>query len=225
MNLSGFNIQATLGGTAEQLSIINSLIGRIHTCDIVKVVGVSEGKTGATGTVTVVKLTKEYKTNGQSVDNVNIYNVPYFRLQGGKNAIIIDPQVGDLGIAIFASRDISNIKKTKEQSVPATHAQYSANDALYIGGVLNGSPEQYIHFKSGGGIECVTPSEFTVKASKMVIDAPIETTSTIQASGDITDNTSGGNAETMASMRATYNIHTHLENGQGSNTEEPNQKV
>lgn len=225
MSLSGFDIQATLGGSAEQLAIIQSIISDIHTCDIVKVIGVSEGKTSSTGTVTVIKLSKQVNNEGQSVSGVSIHNVPYFRLQGGASAVIIDPQVGDLGIAVFASRDISEIKKTRAESVPKTRAQYSANDALYIGGVLNGAPTQYIHFKSGGGIECVTPDEFKIDASKCIIDAPIETTSTIQSQGDITDNTGGGNSETMASMRSTYNSHTHKENGQGSNTNSPNQQV
>jgi hypothetical protein len=42
--------------------------------------------------------------------------VPYFRVQGGADAIIIDPKVGDLGIAVFCSRDITGVKRSKEAS-------------------------------------------------------------------------------------------------------------
>lgn len=92
------------------------------------------------------------------------------------------------------------------------------------GGILNGSPAQFIHFLESG-IDVVSTGVIKMKGTKVVLDAPVETTSTLQSASHITDNTAQDNTQTMASMRTTYNGHTHRENGQGSNTNQPNQQV
>lgn len=213
-----------MGGALEMSTAIQSILNKIHTAAVVKVISVEAGETGAVGYVDVLPLVMQLSSDGQSFSSAKIKKVPYFRLQGGANAVIIDPQVGDLGIAIFAERDISAVKREKAEVAPVSLRKYDLADGLYIGGFLNGAPSQYVHFK-GRGIDIVATGEFNVKAPKIVLDAPVETTSTVQSAGDITDNTAGGNGETMASMRATYNIHDHKENGQGNNTNAPNQKV
>jgi hypothetical protein len=64
--------------------------------------------------------------------------------------VIIDPQPGDIGIAVFASRDITNVKSTKAQSTPGTFRTHDFSDGMYLGGLLNGTPTQYIRFDTGG---------------------------------------------------------------------------
>ncbi|HHP7419515.1 TPA: phage baseplate protein [Providencia rettgeri] len=212
------------GGARTQEFIINSLIGRVGTVTICRIVKVKGGGVNPVGFVDIVPMVLQVDGAGNAFDNATVFNVPYFRYQGGSNAVILDPKVGDIGICLVASRDISKIKRTKKDATPDTKRQYDIADSLYIGGILNGAPSQYIHFLDSG-INVVATGEINMKGSKVILDAPVETTSTIIAAGDITDNTGSGNTQTMASMRVTYNGHTHKANGEYANTNEPNQQV
>ena len=80
-----------------------------------------------------------------------------FKLQGGLSGIIVNPQVGDIGLAIFADRDISTVIDTKAQASPPSKRVMSMSDGIYIGGVLNAAMTQYIMF-GGGIIDILSPS-------------------------------------------------------------------
>jgi phage baseplate assembly protein gpV len=118
------------------------------------------------------------------VPHGTIYSVPYFRLQGGANAVILDPQVGDIGIAVFAESDISSVKAAKAQANPGSARKFDMADGLYLGGFLNGTPSQYVQF-SASGITLLSPSAVTIQAPTVTIQAP-----TITLSGQV--NQSGG---------------------------------
>lgn len=212
------------GGARTQEFIINSLIGRVGTVTICRIVKVKGDGVNPVGFVDIVPMVLQVDGAGNAFDNATVFNVPYFRYQGGSNAVILDPKVGDIGICLVASRDISKIKRTKKDATPDTKRQYDIADSLYIGGILNGTPSQYIHFLDSG-INVVATGEINMKGSKVILDAPVETTSTIIAVGDITDNTGSGNAQTMASMRVTYNGHNHTAQGEYAETTVPNQQV
>lgn len=212
------------GGARTQEFIINSLIGRVGTVSICRIVKVKGGGVNPVGFVDIVPMVLQVDGAGNAFDNATVFNVPYFRYQGGSNAVILDPKVGDIGICLVASRDISKIKRTKKDATPDTKRQYDIADSLYIGGILNGAPSQYIHFLDSG-INVVATGEINMKGSKLILDAPVEATSTIIAAGDITDNTGSGNAQTMASMRVTYNGHNHTAQGEYAETTVPNQQV
>lgn len=138
-NLSDFN---------KQYFLVQQLIGTIRTVTLVQVQSCSNADTvDAVGTVDVLPLVNMMDGAGKTYQHETIYNVPYFRLQGGKNAIIADPQKGDIGIALFADRDISSVKNSKKQGNPGSRRRYAFADALYIGGVLNDVPQQYLRFK------------------------------------------------------------------------------
>jgi hypothetical protein len=93
-----------------------------------------------------------------------MYGLPYLRIQGGVNAVIIDPQPGDIGIAVFASRDITNVKSTKAQANPGSFRMHDFSDGMYLGGLLNGVPSQYVQFSSDGiSIVCPVTSKITSK--------------------------------------------------------------
>src|SRR6185312_7579436 len=86
-------------------------------------------------------------------------------------AIILDPQVGDIGIAIFADHDISSVAANKAQANPGSWRRFSMADALYVGGLLNGVPGQYVQFSSAG-IELHSPTRITLDAPDIVMQAP-----------------------------------------------------
>ncbi|WP_047680977.1 MULTISPECIES: hypothetical protein [Xenorhabdus] len=221
--VSLYDPQTTAGGALSQEAIIWSLIGRIGTVTICRIENVHGGGVGPVGYVDILPLVQQVDGAGNIYQNATVYNVPYFRYQGGKNAVILDPKVGDLGFCFTASRDISKVKRVKGAAPPDSKRKYDMSDSLYIGGLLNGTPSQFIHFLDNG-MNIVSTGAVNIKATKIVLDAPVKTTSTIKSKGDITDN-AATNSQSMAGMRELYNRHTHPEHGQGANTSPPNQKA
>ena len=131
-------------GTSEFNSIaflVQQMIGQTNTATVVQVKAVSNaGELSPVGTVDVQPLVHQVDGIGQTVPHGVIHGIPYFRLQGGANAVILDPQVGDLGICVFSSRDISHVKASKQASPPGSYRKYSMADGLYIGGILKHAP-------------------------------------------------------------------------------------
>ncbi|OBX10464.1 phage baseplate assembly protein [Gallibacterium salpingitidis] len=165
--------------------IISSLINRIQTVTLVQVKAVNVTGVNPVGTVDVQPMVAQLDGQGGIHPHGIIFNIPYFRLQGGSNAVIIDPKVGDIGMCGFCSRDISSIKNTKKPSSPQSRRKFDYADGLFFGGFLNGTPSQYIFFKESG-IDVISPGEVKIKASKITLDAPVKTTSTIDSDGDMT---------------------------------------
>lgn len=118
----------------------------------------------AAGTVSVQPMVDQIDGSGNRVPHGTIYNIPYFRLQGGGNSVIIDPQVGDHGLAVICDRDISSVKATKGQAAPGSRRQNSWADGLYLGGFLNAVSTTTIRF-SASGIEITAPGGLTIHAN------------------------------------------------------------
>jgi hypothetical protein len=142
---------------------ILKLLHQIHTADLVKVLAVYP-TAGSTGFVDVQPLIQETDTRGVLIAQAPIYKVPYLRVQGGTSAIILDPVVGDLGIAIIAERDISNVVATKAEGAAATARRFNAGDALYLGGLLNADPTQWVKFDPAGGIDITSTGNLSLTA-------------------------------------------------------------
>lgn len=135
----------------KNLFLIQQTINLISTATLVMVKAVSNsGDVSPVGTVDVQPLVNLLDGAGNSSPHGVLSKLPYFRLQGGQNAIIIDPQVGDIGIAIFADRDISSVIANQDISNPGSRRRFDMADGLYIGGYLNGTPNQYVQFNDAG---------------------------------------------------------------------------
>lgn len=190
---------STFGDYNNHAFAILQMIGKMQTATVVRVVACSNaGDTSPVGTVDIQPMVNQVDALGQPTPHETIYNVPYFRLQGGANAIIIDPEVGDLGIAVFASRDISKVKTTKDQANPGSGRQFSWSDAMYIGGVLNGAPTQFIQFNENG-ITITTPGDLTINVDG---DAILNITGDMSATvgGDVTIDADGSASVTAAGI-------------------------
>lgn len=109
----------------------------------------------------------------------------------------------------FCSRDISKVKTSKKQDNPGSRRKYSYSDGVYIGGLLNGVPTQYILINDDG-IAIKSPNE-------VKIEAP-----TITITGDL--NQSGGAVSVAGDANFTGNVtkggvglakidHTHAVSG------------
>jgi hypothetical protein len=188
--------EQSVGGPREWEFILERLIGRAYTISLVKVNEVSAGSTGPVGFLSATDLIQQVDGNNDGIPNQPMKGMPYFRLQGGANAVIIDPKPGDIGLAAFARRDISALKQSKAEGPPPSLRAHDVSDGLYLGGLLNGAPTQWIQFLDSG-INIKATAAVTIDATLLQVNCPITST------GDITDHTGS-----MQEMRSQYNAHT-----------------
>jgi hypothetical protein len=137
------------------------------------------------GTLDLQPLVQQMDGDGNVVDLPILYGVPYSRLQGGTDAVILDPKVGDLGVVVFGDRDLSAAIASKDKAPPGSNRRNSLSDAMWIGGYLNGAPTQYVRF-STAGIEMVSPTHVTLKAPTITLDGAVIGTGNITTpTGDV----------------------------------------
>lgn len=171
-----------------QAFLVAQIVARIAGATLVQVKAVTNaGTLAAVGFVDVQPMVNMIDGLGNATPHGTIFHLPYFRLQGGTDAIVIDPKVGDIGIAVFADRDISSVKATRQVANPGSRRQNDMADGLYIGGVLNGLPVQYILY-SANGVAVVSPTAVLVQAPAIGLDASnglTITTPTLTVNGNI----------------------------------------
>jgi hypothetical protein len=146
----GFASNATGSSRFNVMSFIaRQIMSKMWTSTIVQVIAVYPSPSF---TVDIQPAVNQIDGSGAPWPHSTIYGVPYLYFQGGTNAIEIDPAVGDLGIAFFASRDISSVKANKAISNPGSFGQFDPADAMYFGAFpgLNGAPTQTIAVGAGG---------------------------------------------------------------------------
>lgn len=163
--------------------VVKQLLGAVCTATVVQIKKVTNaGGVSPVGLLDVQPLVNMVDGAGNATAHGTIFNLPYFRLQGGADAIILDPKVGDLGLAIFADRDISAVKTTKARANPGSSRRFDWADGLYLGGFLNGVPTQYIRFFSGG-IEMVSPTKVKIQAPTIELAGNVASTGTLTNNG------------------------------------------
>lgn len=144
----------TTSGDYSALEFVaEKVANRASTATLARVVKVTSqpGSLGEVGRVDVLPLVNQVDGRGNPVKHTTVYSLPYFRYQGGGNAVIIDPRVGDVGLVVFADRDISSVKSSKQQSNPGSRRRFDMSDGIYVGVCLGGSdPDQYIRFTDTG---------------------------------------------------------------------------
>lgn len=137
--------------TAVVMFLARQLIAEMNTMKLVKVTKVTGGGVDQpAGTVEVQPLVSQIDGNGYGTEHGIVPDIPWSRVQGGTNAIICDPQVGDIGYIVVSDRDISKVKATGAAALPGSRRQYDLADGVYVGGCLNVAPEQYLIFTETG---------------------------------------------------------------------------
>ena len=130
--------------------LVRAMMGELNVAMPVKVTKVMPGS-GSVGYVQAIPLVNDMDAQGNAVDVAVIPSLPYFRLQGGKVAVITDPVKGDIGYAIFAQKDTSNVVAGTEKPVQAgSFRKFSMSDGWYIGGFLNQAPETFLQLNQDG---------------------------------------------------------------------------
>ena len=214
--LAHVNINYANGGASEFEMLVQHMMGKAYTITLVMVEAVEAGAEGPVGFVDVKPMVHMLDGAGNIHELGTQYHVPYFRLQGGNNAVIIDPQAGDIGICAFASRDISAVKRNKKASAPSSRRQFDCSDGLYIGGVLNGAPSQFIHFMSNG-IKVFSPQKITLDGGSIEIFSKGAVTTT--AAGAITSESKSFTANTQETAKFTGAGGLHTEGEIKSDTD------
>lgn len=163
--------------------LIRQVLASVAGSALVQVRAVTNaGGVAPVGFVDVQPMVNQIDGAGNATPHGTIHQLPYFRLQGGANALILDPQVGDIGIAVFADRDISSVKATRKVANPGSRRKNSMADGLYIGGVLNGLPTQYVAFTSAG-LALVSPTAILIQAPAIGITGNVAATGTFTSNG------------------------------------------
>lgn len=160
-------------------------------------------------TVDVLPLLTQVDPTGAMIETSVIYGAPVFRLQRGASAVIMDPSPGDIGLALICDGDTTVVRANREPSVPGGRRRHSRSDAVYLGGVLNGQPTEYVQFL-GNEIKVITPGNLTVSApSGATFNTPnAHFTGNITAAGNITDN-NGSQSASLKALRDAYDAHKH----------------
>jgi GpV-like protein with Apex motif len=182
---------------------------KVQTVTVVRVVAVDPGAVGPVGTVDVLPLVGQVDGAGNVIPHQTIYSRPYVRLQGGVNAVIIDPAVGDLGVCMFCSRDISAVISSKAPSPPSSKRLFDYADGIYMGGVLNGTPQNYVQFEPGGTIKVVS----TVAIDLQAPTVNITTTGNVDINGAIISS-AGEVTDALGKVLGTH-IHSGVQPGGG----------
>ncbi len=187
--------------------LFQQLMSGKWTATLVRVIAVTNtGAVVPVGFVDVNPMVHQIDGDGTNVTPHGVISdIPYFRYQGGLNAIILDPEVGDIGIMVCASRDISAVKASKAPNVPGSFRTFDPADGLYIGGFLNAVPTQYVRF-STDGIEMVSPTQIKLMAPDIQFVGPTHTTGAV--TGDVTAIYLG---EVTANGGHTVSAHIHAQ--------------
>ena len=219
---------------------INKHIQDLNTTFVGKVTNCTSNGVNGSKTVTAINLIQQINAEGNALKNIEISNLPHYRLQAGIGAVILDPVPNDIGIFSCAKRDISNINKdTSSPQVPASFRQFNGSDAVMVGTIHTQTPKVYIHIQQDetitviapNGYVCETNQTHSVKANSVIIEAQSVTinASNITLNGNVTINgslsASGviSSATDVQSKGKSFNTHTHsnVQNGP-SNTGAPN---
>lgn len=160
---------SAIGDWNQMRFLIRQEMANLNTSMPVEVLSVKGVGVAPVGFVSIRILVDQVTGDEKTVQHGEIANVPYIRIQGGTNAVIIDPQVGDIGMAMFCSRDITAVKNARKNAPPGSRRSYNFSDCAYIGGVLNSAPTQYIQF-TDGGILVHSPSKVRAEAPLVQID-------------------------------------------------------
>jgi len=203
--------------------IIRQQLALISTVKIVKVKAVDT----AAKTVDVQPLVNQLDGENNATSHGVIFGAPYIIWQYGKNAVLADPVVDDIGIMLCADRDISSVKATKAAAPPGSLRQMDAADGIYLGGLLNGDPEQWVKFTNTGmelhdknGNSLVSSSTGWEFTGPVKFNGLASLAGGMQLSGSIVNIGGGrytGNIDTSGNIiSGTINLTTHHHTAQGA---------
>jgi hypothetical protein len=126
--------EQAVGGAAQDKFIIQQLISNIQTMIPVEVTSVSvpTDTLAPIGRCSVKILVQQIDGNNNVYSGGTVINVPYLRVQGGKNAVVLDPVVGDVGLCGFCENELPELDKIIITSIGNENFYYHWNGMPFV---------------------------------------------------------------------------------------------
>lgn len=163
--------------------LILSLIKDVRTAIPVMVTAVHPG-TGTPpniGTVDVQPLIQTVDGNGNPWDLGVTYGAVFCRTESGNTAFVLDPAVGDIGLAVACDRDITTAIASGGLAMPGSARHHDISDLIYVLSVKSTQPiTQYI-LANSSGIKMLSPNTITIQAAQINLVGPVA-----QTNGNVT---------------------------------------
>jgi hypothetical protein len=150
--------------------LIRSILTSVRTAIPVKVLAVypGAGTPPSIGTVDVQPLVQMVDASNTLWPLKPNYGVPFCRIQSGNTAIVADPQVDDIGIAVACDRDISSVLASANYSIangqpvqpanPGSARKHNLSDLVYLFSIISAaSITQYLQI-TASLLKAVFPS-------------------------------------------------------------------
>ena len=197
---SGASEYNALSFMMEQMikGIVNTAIPvRVDSCT-------KPGVGGAAGYVSATPLVQQRGADGKALDTVSLPQLPYIRLSASTAAVVIDPQPGDVGFAVFAQQDISNLKAGSSDPVQAgSFRTFDMSDGVFIPAILGVAPTTYVHLDpEKGEITLKAPTKITIEAPQIELKGPVK----MGGAGSSDTITLDGNVSTNGNITAAGNV-------------------
>lgn len=185
---------ATSEQNALDYLMLTKILQTVHTAIPVRVDKIERpNHSGGANYLSATPLIMQVDNEGNALAQVSIPKLRWFRYQAGTCAIICDPKVGDVGLAVFAQRDVSVLTGGNEPQRPDTYRAFDMSDGFYIGGYWGATPQTYIE---------INDNYVEIKADVHII-GKVTTTDTITADNDIITKT---NMQASGNVTATGDV-------------------
>lgn len=205
--------------------LILSLIKDVRTAIPVKVLAVhpGEGNPPAIGTVDVQPLVQTVDGTGKLWSMAEVYGASFCRIQSGASAIVVDPSVDDIGLAVVCDRDISSVIASAGLAGPGSARTHDISDLVYVLSLLSAKDITQYLLMNADGITLLSPNTITIQGQQINLVGPVS-----QTNGDVTLETK----VTVPNVRATTDVlagpssissvnHTHTSSSPGTPTSPP----
>lgn len=137
--------------------------------------------------VDVLPMVSNVDGFGESVEPTTIFHLPVFRYHAGVAAFIVDPVPGDIGLAVFAQADSSNVQEgTSAPQQPGSFRRFSQSDGFYFGGFHKSNPSVFIEVKQDSTIQIVAPTSVTVTSPQVDFSGNVSMSGNVNVTGDAT---------------------------------------
>ena len=169
------------------LAVEQMIRDRVNTAEVVTIDSADQAATGgAAGYASATPLVCETDAYGGILRPASIPQMPFYRPQAGKAAIVMDPQPGDKAVAVFMKRDSSIVKTGAKDSVhPGSFRYFDQADGYLFNGFLGEEPEIWLHLNPVSG-----DISLSTKAANIDISC--------RESGDIDVKTRAGNINVIS---------------------------
>lgn len=225
-----FSASQIASDALRQELLILSLIKDVRTAIPVKVIAVhpGAGNPPAIGTVDIQPLVQTVDGTGKLWSLAEVYGASFCRIQSGASAIVVDPEVGDIGLAVVNDRDISAVIASAGLAGPGSARTHDISDLVYVLSLLSAKPITQYLLMNSSGISMVSPNTITIQGQQInlngvTIDSSgnLNSPATVSADENVTAaNNVVGNADVITGTISLRN-HTHTSAAPGSPTSPP----